>query len=132
MNSGSQSVLSKSTRLMEPLNWRRWPETYKNSGLNILRCIARRPGMDEEFRHRLEQLENRVALLERNQDLIAAGQRRSSLRSLWRRPPGEKSVSHSRGEKPSLAWDPRAPPADVDLRAISAAPAQPDGFPAST
>src|SRR3954468_22030235 len=87
MNSGSQSVLSKSTRLMEPLNWRRWPETYKNSGLNILRCIARRPGMDEEFRHRLEQLENRVALLERNQDLIAAGQRRSSLRSLWRRPP---------------------------------------------
>src|SRR4029079_13320154 len=30
---------------------------------------------------------NRVALLERNQDLIAAGQRRSSLRSLWRRPP---------------------------------------------
>jgi hypothetical protein len=43
--------------------------------------------MDEEFRQRLEQLENRVALLERNQDLIAAGQRRSSLRSLWRRPP---------------------------------------------
>src|SRR3954463_15967239 len=43
--------------------------------------------MDAEFRQRLEQLENRVALLERNQDLIAAGQRRSSLRSLWRRPP---------------------------------------------
>lgn len=47
--------------------------------------------MDDEFRQRLEQrleqLENRVALLERNQDLIAAGQRRSSLRSLWRRPP---------------------------------------------
>lgn len=47
--------------------------------------------MDEEFRQRLdqrlEQLENRVALLERNLDLIAAGQRRSSLRSLWRRPP---------------------------------------------
>ena len=43
--------------------------------------------MDEGFRQRLEQLENRVALLERNQDLIAAGQRRSSLRSLWRRPP---------------------------------------------
>lgn len=43
--------------------------------------------MDEEFRQRLEQLESRVALLERNQDLIAAGQRRSSLRSLWRRPP---------------------------------------------
>lgn len=47
--------------------------------------------MGEEFRQRLEQrleqLENRVALLERNLDLIAAGQRRSSLRSLWRRPP---------------------------------------------
>ncbi len=47
--------------------------------------------MDEEHRQRLEerleQLENRVALLERNLDLIAAGQRRSSLRSLWRRPP---------------------------------------------
>src|SRR3954471_6210112 len=43
--------------------------------------------MDEEFRQRLEQLESRVALLERNQNLIAAGQRRSSLRSLWRRPP---------------------------------------------
>ncbi|PDT88631.1 glycosyltransferase [Bradyrhizobium sp. Y36] len=47
--------------------------------------------MDDEFRprleQRLEQLENRVALLERNLDLIAAGQRRSSLRSLWRRPP---------------------------------------------
>src|SRR6478609_3470711 len=43
--------------------------------------------MDEEFRQRLEQLENRVALLERNQQLIAAGQRRESLRSLWRRPP---------------------------------------------
>ncbi|MBR0744157.1 glycosyltransferase [Bradyrhizobium japonicum] len=47
--------------------------------------------MDDEFRQRLEQrleqLENRVALVERNQDLIAAGQRRSSLRSLWRRPP---------------------------------------------
>lgn len=47
--------------------------------------------MDDEFRQRLdqrlEQLENHVALLERNQYLIAAGQRRSSLRSLWRRPP---------------------------------------------
>jgi len=43
--------------------------------------------MDEEFKQRLEQLENRVALLERNLDLIAAGQRRTSLRSLWRRPP---------------------------------------------
>ena len=43
--------------------------------------------MDDEFTQRLEQLENRVALLERNQDLIAAGQRRSSLRSFWRRPP---------------------------------------------
>jgi glycosyltransferase involved in cell wall biosynthesis len=47
--------------------------------------------MDEEFRQRLEQrlerLENRVALLERNLDLVAAGQRRASLRSLWRRPP---------------------------------------------
>ena len=43
--------------------------------------------MDDELRRRLEQLENRVALLERNQHLIAAGQRRSSLRSLWRRPP---------------------------------------------
>lgn len=47
--------------------------------------------MDDEhtqrLEKRLEQLENRVALLERNLDLIAAGQRRSSLRSLWRRPP---------------------------------------------
>ncbi|MBW7972251.1 glycosyltransferase family 2 protein [Bradyrhizobium sp. BR 10289] len=47
--------------------------------------------MDDEYRQRLEQrlelLENRVALLERNLDLLAAGQRRSSLRSLWRRPP---------------------------------------------
>ncbi|MFT4121553.1 glycosyltransferase family 2 protein [Bradyrhizobium sp.] len=47
--------------------------------------------MDEDLRQRLEkrleQLENRVALLERNQNLIAAGQRRTSLRSLWRRPP---------------------------------------------
>ena len=43
--------------------------------------------MDGEFRQRLEQLENRVALLERNLDLVSAGQRRSSLRSLWRRPP---------------------------------------------
>jgi len=47
--------------------------------------------MNEDYRQRLEerleQLENRVALLERNLDLVAAGQRRSSLRSLWRRPP---------------------------------------------
>ncbi|WP_234682254.1 glycosyltransferase family 2 protein [Bradyrhizobium monzae] len=43
--------------------------------------------MDEEFKQRLEHLENRVALLERNQHLIAAGQRRASLRSFWRRPP---------------------------------------------
>src|SRR3954454_21994366 len=43
--------------------------------------------MDDEYRPRLAQLENRVALLERNLELIAAGQRRSSLRSLWRRPP---------------------------------------------
>ena len=43
--------------------------------------------MDEEFRQRLEQLESRVALLERNLDLVAAGQRRTSLRGLWRRPP---------------------------------------------
>ena len=47
--------------------------------------------MDDEFKQsvlsRLEQLENRIALLERSQNLIAAGQRRTSLRSLWRRPP---------------------------------------------
>src|SRR5690242_4714280 len=47
--------------------------------------------MDEEFRqglrHRFEQLENRIALLERNLSLVAAGQRRASLRDLWRRPP---------------------------------------------
>ncbi len=43
--------------------------------------------MDDEFKRRIEQLENRVALLERNLELIAAGQRRTSLRSLWRRPP---------------------------------------------
>src|SRR3954469_6988431 len=122
MNSGSQSVLSKSTRLMEPLNWRRWPETYKNSGLNILRCIARRPGMDEEFRHRLEQLENSIALLERNQDLLAGGQRARRARE-------EESVSPAPRTNSSLSALPVPPPADVDLRAISAAPAQPDGFP---
>jgi hypothetical protein len=47
--------------------------------------------MDEEFRQQLsrqlDQLENRIALLERNQHLIAAGQRRTSLRGFWRRPP---------------------------------------------
>ncbi|KRQ14815.1 glycosyltransferase family 2 protein [Bradyrhizobium sp. DASA03076] len=47
--------------------------------------------MDEDFRqgleYRLEQLENRVALLERNLNLVAAGQRRASFRGLWRRPP---------------------------------------------
>ncbi|MBR0966465.1 glycosyltransferase [Bradyrhizobium diazoefficiens] len=47
--------------------------------------------MDDELRQALEQrlelLENRVVLLERNLDLISAGQRRSKLRSLWRRPP---------------------------------------------
>jgi len=47
--------------------------------------------MDEGFKQgleeRLEQLENRVALLERNLSLVAAGQRRASLRGLWRRPP---------------------------------------------
>ena len=47
--------------------------------------------MDDEFKQgiskQLEQLENRVALLERNQNLMAAGQRRTSFRSLWRRPP---------------------------------------------
>ena len=47
--------------------------------------------MDDEFKlrleQRLEQLEKCVALLERNLDRVAAGQRRSSLRSLWRRPP---------------------------------------------
>lgn len=47
--------------------------------------------MDEDFRqgleYRLEQLENRVALLERNLSLVAAGQRRASFRGLWRRPP---------------------------------------------
>lgn len=47
--------------------------------------------MDDDFREaleqRLNQLENRMALMERNLDLMAAGQRRSSLRGLWRRPP---------------------------------------------
>ncbi|TPQ42553.1 glycosyltransferase [Bradyrhizobium guangdongense] len=47
--------------------------------------------MDDEFQKKLlqqlEQIENRVALLERNQHLIAAGQRRTLLRGLWRRPP---------------------------------------------
>ena len=67
--------------------------------------------MDEEFRQRLEQgeqLENRVALLE------------------------TESGSHRRRTETLLAAEPLAPPADVDLRAISAAPAQPDGFPACT
>ncbi|GLR85786.1 glycosyltransferase family 2 protein [Bradyrhizobium iriomotense] len=47
--------------------------------------------MDDEFKQKvlqqLDQIESRIALLERNQHLIAAGQRRESLRSLWRRPP---------------------------------------------
>src|SRR4051812_33670648 len=114
MNSGSQSVPSKSTRVMEPLNWRRWPETYKNSGLNILRCIARRTGMDEEFRHRLEQLENRVALLERIQDFFAPGKRLSSLRSLWRLPPLWTFEQYP----PRLLTLPTFPPAPaIDARA---------------
>ncbi|MGY3405210.1 hypothetical protein ACVWZV_001323 [Bradyrhizobium sp. GM5.1] len=72
---------------MEPLNRRRRPQTHQNGLLSISAVICEKTVMDEEFRQRLEQLESRVALLERNQDLIAAGQRRSSLRSLWRRPP---------------------------------------------
>ena len=47
--------------------------------------------MDEDIQQKLlaqlNQLKDRVALLERNQHLIAAGLRRTSLRSLWRRPP---------------------------------------------
>lgn len=75
--------------------------------------------MDDEFRHRLEQrleqFENRVALLERNQELIAAGQRRSSLRSLWRRPP---------------IWTfEQYPPRLLNLNAFRAAPAIPANAP---
>lgn len=75
--------------------------------------------MDDEFRHRLEQrleqLENRVALLERNQELIAAGQRRSSLRGLWRRPP---------------IWTfEQYPPRLLNLNAFRAAPAIPANAP---
>src|SRR3954467_4567606 len=72
---------------MASLNRRHRLQTHQNGLLSISAVICEKTVMDEEFRHRLEQLENRVALLERNQDLIAAGQRRSSLRSLWRRPP---------------------------------------------
>lgn len=71
--------------------------------------------MDEEFRQRLEQLENRIALLERNQNLIAAGQRRSSLRSLWRRPP---------------MWTfEQYPPRPLNLAAVRPAPALPTNAP---
>ncbi|EJN11421.1 putative glycosyltransferase [Bradyrhizobium sp. YR681] len=75
--------------------------------------------MDDEYRQRLEQrleqLENRVALLERNQDLIAAGQRRTSLRSLWRRPP---------------IWTfEQYPPRLLNLTAFPSAPAIPAGAP---
>jgi hypothetical protein len=78
--------------LVESLNWRDRPQAYKNARLIYPFCARQEEAvMDEEFRQRLEQrleqLENRVALLERNLDLVAAGQRRSSLRSLWRRPP---------------------------------------------
>ena len=71
--------------------------------------------MDEEFRQRLEQrleqIENRIALLERNLDLVAAGQRRTSLRSLWRRPP---------------MWTfEQYPPRLLNLNAFSPAPAAP-------
>lgn len=67
--------------------------------------------MDEEFKQRVEQLENRVALLERNLDLIAAGQRRTSLRSLWRRPP---------------MWTfEQYPPRLLNLKAFKPAPAVP-------
>lgn len=75
--------------------------------------------MDNEFRQRLElrlgQLENRVTLLERNLDLIAAGQRRSSLRSLWRRPP---------------MWTfEQYPPRLLNLTAFPSAPALPSTAP---
>jgi len=75
--------------------------------------------MDEEFRQRLEgrleQLENRVALLERNLDLIAAGQRRTLLRSLWRRPP---------------MWTfEQYPPRLLNLNAFRPAPAAPANAP---
>jgi glycosyltransferase involved in cell wall biosynthesis len=75
--------------------------------------------MDEEFKQnllqRLEQLENRVALLERNQHLIAAGQRRTSLRSLWRRPPMWTFEQH--------------PPRLLNLRTAAPAPPLPSNPP---
>lgn len=71
--------------------------------------------MDDDIRRRLEQLENRVALLDRNLDLVAAGQRRSSLRSLWRRPP---------------MWTfEQYPPRLLNLSALPAAPAVPEDPP---
>ncbi len=55
--------------------------------------------MDDEFKQRLlEQLariENRIALLERNHQLVAAGQRRTTLRGVWRRPPMWTFEQHS-------------------------------------
>jgi glycosyltransferase involved in cell wall biosynthesis len=57
-------------------------------------CFELRRGksiMDEEFKQKvldqLDRIENRIALLERNQHLVAAGKRRTTLRGLWRRPP---------------------------------------------
>ncbi|MBR0852328.1 glycosyltransferase [Bradyrhizobium diazoefficiens] len=69
--------------------------------------------MDDESRQsleqRLEQLEKRLFLLERNQALASAGQRRSSLRGLWRRPP---------------MWTfEQYPPRQLDLKARQPAPA---------
>lgn len=75
--------------------------------------------MDEELRQRLEQrleqLENRIALLERNLDLITAGQRRTSLRSLWRRPPMWTFEQH--------------PPRLLNLKAFKSAPTIPENAP---
>jgi hypothetical protein len=71
--------------------------------------------MDEEFKQQLsrqlDQLENRIALLERNQHLVAAGQRRASRRRFWRRPP---------------MWTfEQYPPRLLDLNSFQAAPPAP-------
>ena len=75
--------------------------------------------MDEEvtrsLEQRLEQLEKRLFLLERNQTLMSAGQRRSSLRGLLRRPP---------------MWTfEQYPPRPLELKARRPAPAVPANAP---
>src|SRR3954464_13484388 len=90
------------------LNRRRRRETYQNGPLSIFAAICEKNGDGRGV-----QAASRTARKPR-------------------RAPGEEPGSHRRRAKTLLASEPLAPPADVDLRALSAAPPQPDGFPAGT